>query len=216
MCRRQQHGTPEESRRRIFLLSPASTGGKRADLLLRPQAQFDLAIRLRRGTATLGEAYAFISGLYFRAKLIYSEAFSAPPPGIPGAFIITAGKGLVAPDTLINVEYLAQTALVPIDAANPEYREPLERDCRILDQYAGPLCDFVLLGSVATHKYSAPLTGIFCQRLLFPEEFAGRGDMSRGGLMLRCAQSRTQLSYVPVGEVTRHGPRPPKLPRIPR
>jgi hypothetical protein len=77
-------------------------------------------------------------------------------------------------------------------------------------------CKVVLLGSVATPKYVEPLLGIFGERLMFPAEFAGRGDMSRGGLMLRCARSGEQLTYVPVATAMRHGPRPPKLPKAPR
>jgi len=35
--------------------------------------------------------------------------------------------------------------------------------------------------------------------------------MSRGGLMLRCARSGEELTYVPVEGAVRHGARPPKL-----
>ena len=66
----------------------------------------------------------------------------------------------------------------------------------------------MLLGSVATGKYLGPMFAIFGHRLLFPEEFAGRGDMSRGGLLLpRAARAGEQLRYAPVGEMTRHGAR---------
>ena len=121
---------------------------------------------------------------------------------------------MVPPETVITVEQLEYIASIPIDAGDARYREPLERACRTLDEIAGPDCDFVLLGSVATLKYLEPMFGVFGHRLLFPEEFIGRGDMSRGGLMLRCARAGVQLTYVPLGKVTRHGPRPPKLPRI--
>jgi predicted kinase len=200
-------------RSRIFLLSPAFAGGKRAQMLMRPGASFELATRLRNGGLPLGEAFEFMSGLYFRGKLAYSKAFAAPPPDIPGAFVITAGSGLVPPETVITIEQLEYIATIPIDAGDVRYREPLERACHTLNEIAGPNCDFVLLGSVATLKYLEPMFGVFEHRLLFPEEFVGRGDMSRGGLMLRCARAGTQLTYVPLGKVTRHGPRPPKLPR---
>jgi hypothetical protein len=201
-------------RHRIFLLSPANAGGERAAMLFRPGACFDLAVRLRREGAPLGEAFTFISGLYFRGKLAYSQAFAAPPPGVPGAFVITSGLGLVPPETIVTVEHLRQIASVPIDAGEPRYREPLERGCRTLVELAGVDCDFILLGSVATVKYLAPMVGVFGDRLLFPEEFIGRGDMSRGGLMLRCARAREQLTYGPLGVMTRHGKRPPKLPKL--
>jgi hypothetical protein len=203
-------------RHRIFLLSPANAGGERARLLFRDAANFDLAARLRRGPVPLGEIFAFLSGLYFRGKLAYATAFAAPPPDIPGTFVITAGSGLLPPETPLTLSQLRQIASVPIDAGEPRYREPLERTCRTLDEIAGPACDFVLLGSVASPKYLDPLAGVFGDRLLFPPDFVGRGDMSRGGLLLRCARARVELNYAPAGGVTRHGPRPPKLPKLRR
>jgi hypothetical protein len=203
-------------RHRIFFLSPAYAGGERARLLVRPNANFDLAVRLRREGVPLGELFAFLSGLYFRGKLAYAQAFAAPPEGIPGAFIITSGYGLALPETVITLDQFQQIASIPIHAGDPRYREPLERACRTLDEIAGPNCDFVLLGSIATLKYLSPMFGVFGHRLLFPEEFIGRGDMSRGGLMLRCSRAGAPLAYVPLGNLTRHGPRPPKLPKIPR
>ncbi len=203
-------------RYRIFLLSPAYVGGERARLLLRPDANFDLAVRLRRDGVPLGETFAFVSGLYFRGKLAYAHAFAAPPEDVPGSFVITSGQGLVPPDTLITAGHLRQLASVTVDAADPQYRLPLERACRILDEIVGPDCDYVLLGSIATTKYLDPIFGVFGDRLLFPEEFIGRGDMSRGGLLLRCARAGVQLKYAPLGNITRHGRRPPKLPRTER
>lgn len=181
---------------------------------MRPGAQFDLALRLQQGSLSLGEAFAFTSGLYFRGKLAYAQAFAAPPKDVPGSFVITSGQGLVRPDTVITIDYLQQLASVPIDAADARYRLPLERACRELDEITGGDCDFILLGSVATQKYLDPIFSVFGDRLLFPEEFVGRGDMSRGGLMLRCVSSGTELKYEPVGNLTRHGRRPPKLPRL--
>ena len=204
------------ARHRIFLLSPANAGGDRAKLLLRSDANFDLAARLQREGVPLGEAYAFISGLYFRGKLAYATAFAKPPEGVPGSFVIAGGCGLAPPETVFTLEQLQQIASVPIDSADPRYRQPLEKACRILDEIAGPQCDFVLLGSVATLKYLEPMFGVFGHRLLFPEEFIGRGDMSRGGLLLRCVRAGVELTYVPTGSVTRHGHRPPKLPKLSR
>src|SRR6185437_2507491 len=60
---------------RVFLLSPARAGGKRYSMLVREAANFDLAVKLRQGQATIGEVYTFISGLYFRGKMAYVEAF---------------------------------------------------------------------------------------------------------------------------------------------
>jgi hypothetical protein len=206
--------SPTEKPHRIFLLSPANAAGERGRLLSRPNANFDLALRLRSGGATLGEAFAFISGLYFRGKLAYAQAFAAPPSGVPGAFVITSGHGLMPPETAITLEQFERIASIPIDSTEARYREPLERACRTLDEIAGPECEFVLLGSVATLKYLEPMFGVFGHRLLFPEEFIGRGDMSRGGLMLRCARAGLELTYAPLGNLTRHGPRPPRLPKL--
>ena len=74
----------------------------------------------------------------------------------------------------------------------------------------------MLLGSVATSKYVEPLLGIFGERLMFPAEFVGRGDMSRGGLLLRSARDQVQLKYVPVAGAARNGARPAKLPKLKR
>src|SRR5437762_1878649 len=112
---------------------------------MRPHANFDLAVRLRRSGLPLGEAFAFVSGLYFRGKLAYAQTFATPPEGIPGAFVITAGSGLVPPETVITVEQFQFMASVPVDAADARYRAPLERSCRTLDEIAGPDCDVVLL-----------------------------------------------------------------------
>lgn len=54
------------------------------------------------------------------------------------------------------------------------------------------------------------------EQLMFPAEFVGRGDMSRGGLTLRRVQSGEPLTYVPLLGATRHGPKPPKLAPLPR
>ena len=200
---------------RIFLLSPANASGIRAKLILREQARFPLALRLRDGKLTLGEAFSFISGLYFRGKLAYARAFAQPPPRSPGALVITACGGLLSPDVLLTRDALCAISAAPVSASETRYLIPLERDARQLAEQVGPQCEVVLLGSVATPKYVEPLSRIFGERLRFPAEFAGRGDMSRGGLMLRCARSGVQLTYVPVATAQRHGSRPPKLPPMP-
>jgi hypothetical protein len=203
-------------RSRVFLLSPAYAGGARGRMVLNDRATFDLAERLRTSGAPLGDVFEFVSGLYFRGKIAYSRAFAAPPSGVPASMVITAGAGLMPPETTVTIEQLRLIAAVPIDAAEPRYRLPLERDARLLDRAAGPECDVILLGSIASEKYVEPLLSVFGERLLFPADFVGRGDMSRGGLMLRCARSGDELAYVPVSGAVVHGKRPPKLPKIPR
>jgi len=195
----------------VVLMSPARIGGRRSSVLLRPEADFALAERLRCRKATLGEAYAFISGLYFRGKLAYAKAFAAPPEGLQPAFVIVPGLGLIPPDTMVDAEQLRRMGDVSIRETNQAYRDPLLRDARQLDQDAGAACQFLLLGSIATEKYTEPLLNVFGDRLLFPAEFVGRGDMSRGGLMLRRASSGEELSYVSLRGAIRRGRRPPKL-----
>lgn len=196
---------------RVFLISPARIGGPRSDMLLRREAEFDLAIRLRNGKATIGEAYSFISGLYFRGKMAYVEAFAAPPMDAPPALVIVPGLGLVPPHEMFDVERLRGTGSIPVEESNPAFTAPLLRDAALLDRQGGPDCQYLLLGSIATAKYTRPLLQVFGERLLFPTEFVGRGDMSRGGLMLRCAQSGNELSYACVRGATVQGRRPEKL-----
>lgn len=201
-------------RKRIFLLSPANAAGVRAQMVMNESATFDLAVRLRSESVTIGELFSFISGLYFRGKMAYAQAFAAPPPGVPGAYVITAAGGLLLPQTPVTLTSLRQLAGADINAADDRYRLPLERDARALCEAAGGECEIVLLGSIAEAKYIQPLCGIFAERLVFPAEFVGRGDMSRGGLMLRCAAAGTELQYIPAQGATRRGVRPPKLPKI--
>lgn len=190
----------------VFLLSPASCGGARAQMLLRSQTS-PLTARLVNGGVPLGEVFAFMSSLYFRGKLAYATRFGHP-------YVITPGRGLVPADVLIRIDDLRQMATVEVDEALPAFREPLVRDATAIAKNLGPANRVVLLGSVATDKYVGPLLEVFGERLHFPTTFAGRGDMSRGGLLLRCARAGTPLDYVPVRGAVRHGPKPPKLPRL--
>ena len=196
---------------RIFLLSPANLSGIRAGYILTPNAELNLACRLRRDGVPLGELFSFISSLYFRGKLAYARAFSASPPGVPGSFVITATGGLIPPETVVTLDRLREIASNDIDPDDGRYRDPLDRDCRFLSKRMGNSCDVVLLGSIATPKYVEPLLQIFGERLLFPREFVGRGDMSRGGLMLRCVEANKELLYTPVLTAMRRGSRPTKL-----
>jgi hypothetical protein len=184
---------------RIFLLSPAHCGGKRAAVLTRAEAAFDLAERFRSPEgATLGEVFAFLSGLYFRGKLAYSERFAHPPFPIEGSLVITSSRGLLPPHVHVGPGDLDEFATVPIDLREPRYREPLIADLERLRAATPPECRFVLLGSVASPKYVELLAGILGARLLFPDAFAGMGDMQRGALLLRAAREGVELPYLPV------------------
>jgi hypothetical protein len=199
---------------RIFLLSPANCGGRRAELLIGGRGRFPLAERLAGGEAVpLGEAFSFLSGLYFRGKLAYACTFAAPPPSLPhaGALVITTNRGLLEVDTPVTREDIAAFGSVDIGLADPRYREPLQRDAERVARELPADCCVVLLGSVASGKYVDLLQDVFGERLRFPAEFVGRGDMSRGGLMLRCVDEGRELTYVPVTGTPRRGARPPKL-----
>ena len=197
---------------RIFLLSPAHCGGLRARMVLSEQASFELAQRVRVGEgAPLGEVFSFLSGLYFRGKLTYARAFANPADGRAGVFVITPTDGLRPADEPVDLARLRRFATVDIASDDPRYREPLDRDARSLARRIGADGEVVLLGSIATGKYVEPLLAALGERLRFPADFVGRGDMSRGGLLLRCARAGTELTYVGVRDAVRRGPRPPRL-----
>ena len=181
-------------------------------MIMSERAQFDLARRLRNADGvTIGEVFTFLSGLYFRGKLAYANAFARPVRGWSGALVITPTRGLIDAATPITLDDLREFAEVDIDETDPRYRLPLERDARKLARTLKNDGEVVLLGSVASGKYVGVLVEIMGQRLRFPADFVGRGDMSRGGLLLRCAVDGTELDYVAVEGAIRSGKRPPKL-----
>ena len=179
-------------------------------MLLRPAAGFDLARRLRAGAATLGEAFQFTSGLYFRGKLLYARTFARAPEGVPGVLVIAPGAGLLPADAAVDAERIRALGAVPVDAGEPRFREPLERSARVLLAALPGDAEIVLLGSIASAKYVEPLLAVLGERLLFPPSFVGRGDMSRGGLLLRSARGGAELDYTAVLGSVRRGPRPPR------
>jgi hypothetical protein len=196
---------------RVFLLSPARLDGERGKLQLNPHAAFTLARAMRTSQgSTVGEVFTFVSGLYFRGKLEYATAFT----GVHArndVRIITTDRGLVAPDLRVTRDDLTAFSRVDLARENPVFIEPLLRDARQLHERIPSDAEVILLGSIATGKYVAPLLGVFGDRLRFPASFVGRGDMSRGGLLLRSVRAGTELEYIPVAGATRHGVRPPKL-----
>lgn len=157
-----------------------------------------------------------MSGLYFRGKLAYAKAFAEPPDGRGGVYVITPGRGLQPPDRCVTLEELRELATVTVDPEDTKYLSPLLRDARKIGRELGPEDQAILLGSVATGKYVDPLLEALSDRLYMPAEFVGRGDMSRGGLLLRCVASGEQLSYLPVAGAERRGKRPPRLPPLDR
>jgi hypothetical protein len=204
----------------VFLLSPANCSGRRGKQILALKAEFALACELRsRRGAMIGDVFAFISGLYFRGKLTYAMRFANPPEPDNaivgcGVHVITPNAGLRGPDVFVTPDAIRAFAESDVHQDNAAYRRPLEKSARALRREIGSDCEVVLLGSVASPKYVDVLTQIFGERLLFPIDFVGRGDMSRGGLLLRRAREGVELPYVPIVGAALHGQRPPKLPPI--
>ena len=175
-------------------------------MLMRPDSQMELAVRLRAGALTLGEAFTFMSGLYFRGKMAYAARFGA------ATLVITPTRGLQPPELTVTSKVLREFARVDVDSDDVRYRRPLDKS---LTQLAATLPRdrrVVLLGSIATGKYVDALMSALGDRLCYPTDFVGRGDMSRGGLMLRSAAGGVELAYTPLAaNAPRHGARPPKL-----
>ena len=189
----------------VFLLSPAFCGGRRAKILLNPRSPAVTAHALRAGTLSLGNAFSFMSGLYFRGKLAYAERFGR-------ALVITPTRGLRPPSMPFTLALLREFAVGDVSLDSPGYRAAFERDIHAMAKQLRRGSQVVLLGSVASGKYVDVLLPILGDRLRYPTAFVGRGDMSRGGLMLRSAASGAELEYGPLTAGVRpRGPRPPKL-----
>jgi hypothetical protein len=191
--------------RRVFVLSPADCNGLRAQWLLKKNSRADLAVRLRASGATLGEVFSFLSALYFRGKLAYAQAFAQPPSACPGILIITPNAGLIPHDSLIRLAQLRGYGRAPIHLKNRRYAAALRQSAERLAGDTGGACEVVLLGSLATGKYLDILRPIFGSRLRVPAEFIGLGDMSRGGLLLRCVRENRELDYIDAGAVSAAG-----------
>jgi hypothetical protein len=192
----------------IFLLSPARCAGERAELLMSSESS-PLGVRLRstRG-APLGDVFAWLSALYFRGKLTYARRFSPLPP-----LVIAPGAGLPPADVPILAADLRAMGSVDVASDNDTFVAPLRRDAMVIAALPN-IERVVLLGSVASGKYTDTLLAILGPRLMFPKEFVGRGDMSRGGMLLRSARSGVELEYAQVEGAVLKGKRPPRLPRV--
>lgn len=198
---------------RVFLLSPAFCRGRRAAILMKPGSTLPIARELADGTLSLGKAFAFMSGLYFRGKLAYAERFGRPDPAwTDTTLVITPTRGLQRPSMPVSTSLIDEFAAGEIHLDDAAYREPLERGAAELARRLGPTTPVVLLGSVATGKYVDVLQPILGERLRYPVSFIGRGDMSRGGLLLRHAAAGDELEYAVLRTGVRpRGQRPPRL-----
>lgn len=181
-------------------------------MLLAPGAGTEAARSLRAGELTIGDAFAFMSSLYFRGKLAYARAVVARRGETATALVITPTRGLVSPNAMASVALLEEFAATDIAAGDVRYRAPLERDLAALARRLTSDAAVVLLGSIASDKYVDVLAPVLGGRLRYPPSFIGRGDMSRGGLLLRSAAAGVELDYAPLGAASsRRGARPPKL-----
>ncbi len=176
----------------------------RARFLLNPKAPFPLARQFHAEGLPLAEAFAFMSGLYFRGKITYARHFERDPGLVR---VITANGGLWAPERLVWPGEVAAFGRTEIEAGDREFLEPLERDLAVLAKRLGRKGSVVLLGSIATPKYREALTAVFGPRALFPSDFVGRGDMSRGALLLRAVREDRELPYAPLAGATLTGQR---------
>ena len=197
----------------VFVLSPARCSGERA-LQLVQSKRSELGRKLHAREASLGAVFSWLSALYFRGKLSYAQRFATTLGTLPGTLVMAPGLGLRSPELRLSADELG--AMGKIDIESRAFVRPLERDAMLLDHAYRADVRIVLLGSIATGKYVDTLIDVFGGRLLFPETFVGRGDMSRGGLLLRAARSGEELAYRPVSGATLHGTRPPKLPKLAR
>ena len=179
----------------VYLLSPANVSGLRAKQLMSPRANFEAATMYRTPEGVpIALAFAFMSALYFRGKISYALHFG----GVENTYVIAPGFGLVHPDWRITEERMKTLQKTPVDIANRNYRTSLVREAKALAKRIDDETQVVLLGSVASGKYVDVLWPIFGDRLVFPGIFAGLGDMSRGGLLLRAMRANKELEYTPL------------------
>jgi hypothetical protein len=163
--------------------------------------------------APLGDVFAWLSALYFRGKLAYARAFADPPGRRRGYLVIAPGLGLRPATERVTAAGLR--AMGEVEIESDRFRAALDRDAVRVARAYGRTTEVVLLGSIATGKYVDVLLEALGGRLVFPDAFVGRGDMSRGGLLLRAARSGDELTYRPIAGASRRGPRPPRLGRPP-
>lgn len=199
---------------RLFLLSPAKVSGARAGLLLDPRASFPLARQFHTSGLSLAEIFSFASALYFRGKITYARRFADLAAG-DVIRVITANAGLAEPERMLTPAALRAFGRVDINESNPRYHRPLRRDAAALAPRLQAGGTAILLGSIATAKYRDVLLDVFGEKLLFPVDFIGRGDMSRGGLLLRAARSGRELPYVGVRGAVVKGRRAPRVADMP-
>ena len=199
---------------RIFLLSPASTDGLRAQQLTSPRAGFGAAERYRSPEGvTIEEAFTFMSSLYFRGKIGYARHFAAPPPELALGSRTTASwsslpaSGWCRRACRITPEEMKKLRRTPVDLKSRAYCAPMKKHVEQLRDLA-PDGLGGAPGQRRDRQVRGPAAAGPRDRLLFPRDFAGAGDMKRGGMMLRAVREDRELSL-------RHPRRaPPPRPRL--
>lgn len=194
---------------KIFLLSPANTSGIRAKQFMSSRSNSDV-VRMYRSPegVPIALAYTYMSSLYFRGKIGYALHFADPPAGVDGTgiYVIAPGFGLVPPEWRVTQERMETLRKTPVDMKNRTYVRTLRNTAEELAAKLGRGTPVVLLGSVASGKYVDVLLPIFREQLRFPKLFAGLGDMSRGGLMLRAVRADKELEYTTLDAPRHRGP----------
>ncbi|MFZ2490104.1 MAG: hypothetical protein WA208_01335 [Thermoanaerobaculia bacterium] len=187
----------------VFLLSPANTSGIRANQLVSPRSKSDAAMLYRSDEGVpIADAFIYMSALYFRGKIAYARHFAAPE----NVFVIAPGFGLVRPDWRITVERMAVLRKTDVSVKDEGYVRTLRETAASLADALAPDSEIVLLGSVASGKYVDVLQPVFGDRLRFPAVFAGLGDMSRGGLLLRAVRANRELEYTTLDAPRKRAP----------
>ena len=149
----------------------------------------------------IGEAFAFMSALYFRGKIAYALHFG----GADNSFVIAPGFGLVPPTLTLDQQRMKKMSRTDVDVKDKAYVRTLRDTATNVATSLDGDAEVVLLGSVASGKYVDVLLPIFGDRLRFPHAFAGLGDMSRGGLMLRAVRANHELEYVTLDKPRHRG-----------
>ncbi len=189
-------------KRAVYLISPADCSGHRAALLLKGGGNREIAAGLRsRAGVPIGNLFSFVSGSYFRGKLLYAKAFATSSASGGGVYVIVPGRGLGVPEAHIRLADLREIAAVPVHRDVDRYVKPLLKDAKRLARRLSKHDAVVFLGSIASDKYTSVLHTAFENLLHVPRAFIGRGSLSRGSLLLRAAKAGQRLAYVRVEEI---------------
>ena len=190
---------PRCAQPRVFLLSPAHLGGERARILMRPEASFDLAARVRekrrcarRRDLRVSERALLPRQAHLRGRVRGGAA--SPRSRRPTSSPPTAGwpPCTSASITRARPRWAASTSTARrglSQAARARRQEAGEADRRRRGGAAR-------LGGVdEVHRRARARCS--SARLVCPVDFVGRGDMSRGSLMLQARRAPASSCRTP-------------------